>query len=149
MQNDTISDEVYAVGVDESYSRIEGSDWYFIDKHSNRQLLTTGEQMKVEFDRLLCSSAVVGRHIHDDNMAGIVTSSEACADVDVGSEDINELVDCERLSKCQKSAGVSICRCLAKVKEVRSLAGEFTFPLPSSPPATLQHFQHEETELRV
>ena len=49
--------------------------------------------MEVELDGLLGSSAVVGRHVHDDNMAGVVASREARADVDVGSEDINELVE--------------------------------------------------------
>lgn len=61
--------------------------------------------MEVKLDRLLSSSSVVGGHVHNNHMAGIVASSETSADVDVSSEDVDELLMYRTAQSARKLSG--------------------------------------------
>lgn len=52
---------------------------------------TTWKQVKVEFDWLLAARTIICWHIDNDGMSSIVTTSKSGTNVNIGSEDVNEL----------------------------------------------------------
>lgn len=70
--------------------------------------------MKVEFGRLLCP--IFGSHVYYDGVTRIVSAGESCADIDVGSKDIDQLLFIHRSNEC-RSVFVG-CRVTGKAENV-------------------------------